>query len=309
MKEKIFNYFMIIISIFILSQLLINKQIIYVSIMYALNMWVNSLLPSLFPFFIISDILINYNIINYLPKRIRGIIKKIFRINDNMLMIFLLSMIAGFPSNARNVRTLYNKGLISIEEANHILIYSHFANPIFILTIVGECFLNSRIIGIMLLVTHYLSNIILGILFRNNYFVNTMNNNNSVISFSKIFINSIKKAIDTILLICGILTIFLVLSTVIVNTFHFNSYNTMIIKGLLEITIGIEALGKLNLSMIYKTVLASMFLAFGGISVHVQVISQITDTNINYMYYFIGRMYQMMLAGLLTYIGCLIMGI
>ena len=149
----------------------------------------------------------------------------------------------------------------------------------------------------------------MGILFRKNYFFNNKNNTNSDSSFSKIFINSIKRAVDTILLICGILTIFLVLSTVIVNICHFNSYNTMIVKGLLEITIGIEALGKLDISMIYKAVLASMFLAFGGLSVHVQVISQITDTKINYMYYFVGRMYQMIIAGLLTYIGCLIMGI
>ena len=80
----------------------------------------------------------------------------------------------------------------------------------------------------------------------------------------------------------------------------------MIIKGVFEITIGIEDLSKLFLSNTCKAVITSMFLAFGGISVHIQVLSQIANTQIKYIYFFIGRMYQMIIAGLLTYIICII---
>ena len=311
MREKIFNTIIIIISLFILIELLIKKQIIYYSILYALNMWVKNLIPALFPFFIISDILINYNIVIYIPKAIRVFLKKIFNINDNLLTIFILSMISGFPSNARNARTLYDKGLINVTEANHILIFSHFANPVFILTIVGLFFLNNKRIGIILLLTHYISNIILGICFRKNNIFNdiTINSMSFKNNFSIIFINSVKRAIDTILLICGILVIFLMLSAIIINIFDFNDYNIMIVKGIFEITIGIEALGRLDIAMKYKAVISSMFLAFGGISVHMQVISQITDTKIRYIYFLMGRMYQMIIAGILTYFICLILGI
>ena len=68
MKRKIFNMITIIICVFVLIELLIKKEIIYDSVIYALNMWVNKLIPALFPFFIISDILINYNITLYIPK-------------------------------------------------------------------------------------------------------------------------------------------------------------------------------------------------------------------------------------------------
>ena len=80
----------------------------------------------------------------------------------------------------------------------------------------------------------------------------------------------------------------------------------MIVKGLLEITIGIEALGKMAIPMIYKAVIASSFLAFGGFSVHMQVMSQIANTKIKYKYFFIGRLYQMILSGVITYIICII---
>ena len=167
MKEKLFNTFIVIISLFVLLELIIKKSVVYASIMYALNIWVNNLVPALFPFFIISDILINYNIANYIPLNIRNMCKKIFNISDSMFTILILSMISGFPSNARNTRNLYDKGAMTLQEANHILIFSHFANPIFILTTVSIFFLHSKQIGIILLITHYLSNFILGICFRN----------------------------------------------------------------------------------------------------------------------------------------------
>ena len=312
MKEKIFNFVIVIISLFVLFELIIRKETIYVSIMYALNMWVNSLIPALFPFFIISDILINYNIINYIPKIIKNICKKIFNINDGMLTILLLSMISGFPSNARNTRTLYDKRIITTDEANHILLFTHFANPIFILTTVAVFFLHNKKLGIILLIVHYLSNIIMGICFRN---INKYDNkyvkqcNTPKVDFGTIFINSIKKAIDTSLTICGIVIVFLMLSSIFINTFNLNAYNTMIVKSIFEITIGIEALSKLSILNIYKAIIASMILAFGGISVHIQVLSQIADTDIKYIYFFIGRMYQMIISGILAYLFCIISGI
>lgn len=311
MKEKIFNIIIITISLYVLGVLLLEKELIYSSVIYSLNIWVKSLVPALFPFFIISDILINYQIIYYIPHSIRSLFKKLFNISDNMLAIFILSMVSGFPSNARNTRTLYDQKLISIEEANHILIFSHFANPVFILTTIAVFFLKDDKVGIVLLVSHYLSNFVLGICFRkkDNLVNNSSFDSKEKVFFGNVFITSIKKAIDTILMICGILVVFLTLATIIGHTFNFNNYNLMIVKGIMEITIGIEALGKLKVAMIYKAVIASMILAFGGLSVHVQVISQIIGTKIKYHYFFMGRMYQMIISGILTYIICLIWGI
>ena len=76
----------------------------------------------------------------------------------------------------------------------------------------------------------------------------------------------------------------------------------MLVKGLLEITIGIEAVSKLDISILFKMVVASCFLAFGGLSVHLQVMSQLVDTKINYHYFFLGRIWQMILSGIITYV-------
>ena len=307
MREKLFDFIVILISLFVLLQLFIRKEIIYSSIIYALNLWVNNLIPSLFPFFIISDILINYNITNYIFDNFKQIIKKVFNISDGMLNIFILSMISGFPSNARNTRSLYDNGTININEANHILIFSHFANPAFILTTIAVYFFNNQKMGILLLVIHYLSNFILGFCFR--FFFQHNNNYTGKqvipINFGNVFINAIKNAIDTCITICGVIVVFMLLSSIIINFFNLNGYTEMLIKGLFEITIGLEKLSNLGLNSNYKLIISSMILAFGGISVHVQVYSHLVGTKINYIYFFMGRMYQIVISFILSYILCL----
>jgi len=64
------NILIIIICLFILVELLIFRENIFETIAFSLNIWIKNLVPSLFPFFIISDILIEYNIIFYIPKKI-----------------------------------------------------------------------------------------------------------------------------------------------------------------------------------------------------------------------------------------------
>ena len=291
MKKKIINLIIVFCSIFILIEVLLNKVLIYNSINYSLKLWVNNIIPSLFPFFVFSDILLNYNVTQYIPNT-----------------IFILSMISGFPSNARNTKILYEKGKITEEEANHILIFSHFSNPLFILTTISLYFFNNSNVGIILILSHYLSNFILGIILRSKNKSNNKEINSANIStnnFGNTFINAIKRSINTILNIGGIVTIFLVISAIITTRFKFNTYNSMLIKCIFEITIGIDALSQINLNLTHKLVITSMVLSFGGLSVHMQVLAEIINTKIKYRYFLIGRFYQMILSGIITYIICL----
>ncbi len=297
----------VIISILILVLTLLNKNLVYDSINYSLNLWVKNIIPSLFPFFIISDILVNYDITRYIPKFIKRIFRYIFNISDNGLTIFLLSIISGFPSNAKITRTMLEKRNIDTNEANHILIFSHFSNPLFILITIPIFFFHNENVGLILLISHYLSNIILGILVRNKNIIRKNNCSKRIDNndFSIVFINSIKKSINTITTIGGIVTVFLVLASLITHFLSLNFYNSMLFKGIMEMTIGIDSLVKLKLPLIYKLTITSMFLAFGGLSIHMQVINEIMDTSIKYNYYLKGRIIQMVISGLLTYIICL----
>ena len=164
MKQKIFNGLIILAFLVLFFEVLFNKVLIFDTISYSLDIWVNNLIPSMFPFFIISDVLINYQITNYIPKFIKKSFGKIFNVSEQVISIFFLSLFSGFPSNARNTKTLYQQKLLTTEEASHALIFTHFANPLFVLSTVAVLFLHNEQYGYLILGSHYLGNIIIGII-------------------------------------------------------------------------------------------------------------------------------------------------
>lgn len=305
MKRKIINLLVVSMCSLVLVEILFNKTLVFDTISYSLKIWISSIFPSLFPFFIISDLLIKYNVTNYIPKGIKSIFRRFFKVSDNVVTIFFLSMISGFPSNARNTKMMYDMGRISLAEANHALIFTHFSNPLFILGTVAVFFLHNETYGYIILTSHYLANVILGILFKK---YNNATDNKQInvcledVSFAKAFASAIKRAIDTLLMILGTLTCFLVLSSIIINRFDLNSYNAMILKGILEITMGIREVANLHIGDIYKVVLSSMFISFGGLSVHMQVLSFLVDSDISYKYFFIARIFHCIIAGFISYL-------
>ena len=305
MKQKIFNWLIILTFSILFTEILFNKKLVFDTISYSLNIWVNTLIPSMFPCFIITDILINYQITNYIPKFIKKYFCKLFNVNEQIISIFFLSLLSGFPSNARNTKSLYQQKLITAKEATHALTFTHFANPLFVLSTIAVIFLKNEQYGYLILISHYLGNLIIGITTRklNNH---NHSNYNPIItksqSFSNTLIKAIKSSIDTLLLILGTLTCFLILSSLIINKLNTSPYTTSIIKGILEMTMGLKSISILQLPDIYKVVISTMFISFGGLAVHLQVISQLTDTDISYQPFFIARIFHALISGSISYI-------
>ena len=304
-RDKLLNSFIVVISIVSLIELIINKMVVFNNVSYAIKLWINSIVPSIFPFFIVSDILISYNFFNYIPRFIKRFFARIFGVNDNAVTLFFLSILSGFPSSAKNIRKIYDEGLVTVDEASKFLVFSHFANPLFILGTVSVFFLHDDNLGIVVLISHYLPNFILGICFRGNdscLLKSTINSDFNRQSFPKVFFNSIRNSIDTLLMILGTLTCFLVMSSLFVEVVKINIYSEAIFKGIMEMTMGLKSVSMLEISNIYKVVISSMILSFGGFSVHMQVLSFIEGSDISYKIFFCSRIYHMILSGILAFV-------
>lgn len=304
MKTKYKNIIIIICSLFFLVNLIIYRNLVFDTVGFSLNIWITSLLPALFPFFIVSDILINYDVIKYFPKVIRNSIKYLFNVSDNGLVIILLSMLSGFPSNARNIKNMYLDKKITKEEGEHLLYFTHFSNPMFILGTI-PLILNSNKISKYILISHYLANIILGICLRKYNRVNDSNNSNykeDKHNFGLVLTTSIRKSLDSVLSILGTLTVFLIISTLLINFFNLDNTSSLLIKSILELTSGLKELGSYNLLNKYLLIISSCILSFGGLSVHMQVINELVDTDISYKNYFIGRILQVVLSLGISYL-------
>lgn len=303
--KKYSNFLIVFISIIFLIFIFIKKDIVNNAIITSLSLWLNTLVPSMFPMFVLSDILINYNFIDYIPKKIVSTISKIFNISKPSVLILFLSLISGFPSNARNIKTAYEKNLISKKEAEHILAFNHFANPLFVIQTVGTFFLKNTNYGLIILFSHIISNFIIGFIIKNKNTITKINDTtikDNCQNFGTILSVSIKKSIDSLFMVAGVATLFLILSSLITNIFSLNKILSLIIKSILEMTIGLSFISSVPLNETLKVTLSTMVISFGGLSVHLQVISALDGSNIEYKNYLKGRLYQTAISGIISFL-------
>lgn len=281
---------------------LINKDLVSDSILSSLYIWYNTLVPSMFPMILLSDILITYNTDTIIPKIITKYISKIFNISNNAVMIFILSLISGFPSNGIIINKAITTKVITKEEGNHLLLFCNFANPLFILETVGSFYLKNNIYSLIILASHISSNIIIGIFFRkknytkNNYIIEKHKSQ----SFDEVLSISISKSVNVLLTIAGTVTLFLILTTLITHIFNLSESLTIIIKSTLEMTMALSYLTNLNINDILKVVISSIIVSFSGLSIHLQVMSSLND--IKYKSYLLGRILSSILSGLISFI-------
>ncbi len=302
--KKYLNYFIITILFFFIFEILTNSTSIISTISFSMEIWKNNIFPTLFPFFILSDLLINYGFIEIVSKYFSPLMK-LFKIKSECAFIFVLSIFSGFPSNSKYTKELYDKGLINEYEATKVLLFTHFSNPLFILGTL-TLFLNKRL-ALIILICHYLGNIIVGIIFRNYHpSINSNKINNKVElnnkSFIEILTNSIVKTIDTLLLLLGIITTFLIITTIIDSNLNLPNIIQYILNGIIEMTQGLKYVSMLNININLKAVISTFFLSFGGICIHVQVKSILKGTNIKYLPYLFARIIHGVVSSLLVLI-------
>ena len=262
--------------IFMLSSLFIylfisNPNIIIDSVNASLDIFINNIFVSLFPFFLLADILINYNYIYYLSK--------IFKFKYSY--IILMSMISGLPSNAKYISNLLDNNQISTHDAEILLSITFFPNPMFVIGTVGTIMMNNTKLGIILLINIYISNLILYIYYYNKLERKNITINTNQLAFPNLLKESILKNINTLLVILGTIVLFILLSNIIFNYIKLNPLIQSIIASLLEMTSGIKKISILSINTNLKFILISTSLMFSGLSIITQALSILSDYKLN----------------------------
>lgn len=297
--KKILFLFILTIIIYLL---LFNSFEIIESIKFSFSICFNNLFPSLIPFMLLSNILIKYDFINELSSIFNKVMTKIFKINKNCSFAVIMSILSGTPSNAKYLKDLYDNNLITITDIKKCLNFCHFTNPIFILGTIGLTFLNNKKLGLIILISHYLASILLGIFNKKE---NIIFIENKIKKEKKTFINILNNSIintsNTLLLILGIITTCIIITTIINKTFSINE-NYKFIYGFIEITQGLKYLSLSNLNIELKTILSCFLISFGGLCIHLQVFSILDNKKIRYIPYLISRIIHSILSSFIGFI-------
>lgn len=216
-----------IISILFLISLILYSKTNMEAVQQGLELWVNSVIPSLFPFFIATEILCNTNIITNIGKILYRPINKLFNVPGEGAFALIMGTISGYPSGAKIVSNLKSQNILSEEEAERLIAFTNNSGPLFILGTVGISLLNNPKIGYILLISHLVSCILVGFIFRNWKKTDTnilikheIKTTVRTKNFGEILTDSIKNAINTIVIIGG----FIVFFSVIISILNSNGF-------------------------------------------------------------------------------------
>lgn len=298
------NILYLAVLILVLFEMLFNASVIVDSVSFSFSLCINNLFPSLFPFMILANILMEYGFVEICSEFLKPIMNRLFKANEKGAFVLVLSIISGSPSNAKYIKELLDKKKINNYEAQKILMFTHFVNPLFIISTIGVLFLNNKKLGIIILISHYAGNIFTGILFRNYHSYNHTHKIDITKAFNSlgekrknfivILTNSIISAINTLLIILGVITTCLVITTILNINPLFN--------GFLEITQGLKYISLLNLDIIIKVLLTTFLISFGGFSIHAQVFSILNSQNIKYFPYLLARITHGIISTIIVFI-------
>lgn len=282
-------------GIFCFPKVMINSSI------NALLIFREKLFPSIFPFFVLSFLFINMGYPLILNKYFKNITRKVFHLSENTSFILLMSIISGFPSGAKYIVKDYNNNYITKEEGNQLLLFTHFANPLFVL---GTCgiLLNSKRLAYKILICQLFANIILGILVRPKEI--TISPKKEVVSTTtpsliSILPDAINEAMEVLIFMLGSITIFQFFTNCFLLFTNETVFFKTIFTGIMDLTSGINLVPTISISIELKALLMLIFITFGSLSVHLQVINAIKNTNLSYTNFFIGRILESIIAVIL----------
>ena len=297
--NKIKNILLTIILILFIK----NIDVVISSTYEASILFFTKVFVSIFPFIILIDILLYYDYQDFLNKIFGNILSKLFNIDKNACIIFILSILTGCPSNAIYIKDMLDNKLIDIETSNKILLFSYFQSIPFIIGTIGIKLYNSLKIGLILWIFIFINNLLIGIYQKN--IKQTIIQYKKTIKKDKL-INIIKKSIIKGITISfdilGNLIIFTIIINLIKKLIPLNSIFLSFISGILEITNGINQVSLLNINIKYKLLLTLFFLSFSGLSIIFQTTSILNNYKINIKRILIIRLVFSIITCILFYI-------
>ncbi|NMB28189.1 MAG: sporulation integral membrane protein YlbJ [Tissierellia bacterium] len=315
MKKSFPNILFLIVMLCVLIGILKYPKLALNSATDGLYTWFNIVIPSLLPFFIVSEILVGIGFVNFISKFLQPLMKPIFNVSGAGAFSLSMSLVSGYPIGAKIVSHLRQNNTISKIEADRMVCFSSTSGPLFILGAVSIGMLNNPQLESLIIYPHYLGAITIGLILRfykgqNNYkfgqstILNPMASKPDInLSIGSLLANSVKKSMNTIALIGGFIIFYSVLTELLFLSKFFNlSINTInkiipinievlkgFVAGMLELTTGCKKISAININIIYKIAIINFLIGWSGFSIHSQALSFICNTDINVKLYLFAK--------------------
>lgn len=283
----------------------------------SLKLCINLIIPSLFPFFVLSGLLNNLGFPQLLGRTLGKRAGKFFNVSGTGFSAFFIGICGGYPLGAVYIAAMEEQGKISPKEAEVLLGFCNNTGPAFLIGAVGSGVFHSVKAGLLLYIIHIISALICGLLLSGKEeFSSAVLTSSPLPGFSDALSSAVKSSVLNMLNVCGFVLTFGVFTGLLEaggflpalcnflaahTGIDYGSIRAFLI-GLFELGGGVGAMEGFPLNR-ENLALAAFMVGFGGLSVHFQTLSAIADKDIKSARHFVGRVLSAALAAVFAYIA------
>lgn len=304
---RLFTTFFLLLLLFLLFLLLTDTQLAIDGVGAGLSLCTGTLFPALFPFLVLSELLVARGVGDLLKKAISRPVMALFGVSGSGASALLLGMLCGSPVGTVTAAALYRKGAISRRELGRLMLFVNNPSSGFLIGAVGGIMLGNIGAGIALFAIVWLSALTVGLLLRLLFgkLPQTATAQESTppppLSVGELT-SSISRGFSTLLQIFAFVIFFSCVSTCVRHVLcHIGAPVTVgvMLSGILEMTSGIShAVSVLSPADAFR---AAAFLAgFSGLSICLQLFSITEREGLPLTPYLLARLCQGVLALLLA---------
>ncbi len=268
-KSKLKSFLLKVFVATVGVMLIMMRDTVAEKISEALTVCADVLIPSLFPFMVLSSFASSADIFSDKNRITVFFMNKLFRLPSSAITAVIFGMIGGYPVGARVIESLYADGSISHSDAKHLFTFCVNAGPAFIVSAAGGMIIGSRIAGYIILVSVLLSSFLVGFVYAR--LKNCSNPNEKYIykdktDYSTAIVSAVSSSCSGMLSICSWVIVFMAFS-VMVETVITNNTILLLYQSVAEVTSGLPSALKVG-----DVPFSAACIAFGGISVMCQIL-------------------------------------
>ena len=293
--------------LFCLLLILRNSEIAIEYIHRGLLLCAKTVIPALFPFMVLSEIIVGGELGEQVLKLLARPLYVILRLPPAGSIAVLLGLICGSPVGAKCAIRAFECGRLSQNEAERVIACSSAPSSAFVISAIGVSLWSNRRFGIALYACVLLSSLITGILLaqRARKFPVTQKtapyrSAPSPID-AKLFTSAVASSTKSILLVCAYVVFFSAFVGtlgILLGQCHLPQSLTALLFCIFEISGGVSqasAMGGNQLAILFT----AFAVGWSGLSVHCQILSLCDSTALSLRPYFKAKLLQAVLCPIL----------
>ncbi len=327
-------------AMFITLSLVMFPEHAFEAAVNGLNIWWNVVFPALLPFFVCAEILMGLGVVHFMGVMLEPLMRPIFNVPGEGSFVMAMGLASGFPIGSILTTRLREQNMCTKLEGERLMSFTNTADPLFMFGAVAVGMFGNPAVGATIAIAHYLSSLSTGLIMRfhgHKQEKSVSHKSSGKILFralrrlyearkkdgrplGQLMGDAIFKSMNTLLLIGGFIILFSVLIRImeVLGILSFLSAVLFkilaptgidpqlipsLIHGFFEVTLGSQQAGAApaSIPLVQKVMAAGFIIAWSGLSVHAQVASIISKTDMSIVPFFFARFIHGTLAALYTF--------